>query len=147
VKSSTPAEGARLGPAAGKRSLTWTLILAGPVIGYGYFWVAYLVAELSCADDPALLAVSAIEVVTFVGAALAGGATVIFVLLARRLYAKSRCDHRRPDESEPEEVRVDKEAQPQNGTFVAITSLMLLGMFTVFIIFIAAPVAGTSLLC
>ncbi|HUP73995.1 MAG TPA: hypothetical protein VM282_13225 [Acidimicrobiales bacterium] len=145
MKSSTPARGAGLGPAPGKGSRTWTLILAGPVIGYGYFWVAYLVAELSCADDPDLLPLSAIKIVTFVGAALAGGATVLFALLAQRRYAKSRGNFRGPDDYESEEVRVDDEAQRQNGRFVAITSLMLLGMFTVFVIFVAAPVAGSSL--
>ena len=145
MKTSGPARGARLGSALGQKPLTWTLILAGPVIGYGYFWVAYLVAELSCADDPELLAPSAIKIVTFVGAALAGGATILFVLLAQRLYAVSRGNLRGPDENESEEVRDDDEAQLQNGRFVALTSLMLLGIFTVFVIFVAAPVTGSSL--
>lgn len=109
----------------------WAVLLAGPVIGTTYFFVVYLLAEASCADGLDLLSTTALRVVIVAGAAASVGAFVAYAVRARQLGATS---HDPPADE-----------HTQNQRFMVTTGLMLLGLFVLFVLFLAAPAIGSSL--
>ena len=109
---------------------TWVLLLAGPVVGITYFLAVYLLAEASCSTDIALLDVSALRAVIIAAGA---GALAVFAGSARRAR------HLWSDAGDPAS-RGD-----HNDRFMITTGLMLLGLFALFVLFLAAPAIGTTL--
>jgi hypothetical protein len=110
---------------------TWALLLAGPVVGTVYFFVVYLLAEASCADELDLVGTTALRVVILAGAAASIAVFVAYAVRARQLWATS-------DDQPSDQER-------QNQRFMVTTGLMLLGLFVLFVLFLAAPAIGSSL--
>jgi hypothetical protein len=106
----------------------WAVVLAGPVIGTVYFWLIYLVAEAGCAEDLELVDETVLRLVV-----LAGGVASVVLLTAFAWRA----------------ARMRRDAAPggadDSERFMATTGLMLLGLFLLFIAFLAIPVIGMSL--
>jgi cytochrome b561 len=110
---------------------TWAVLLAGPVVGTIYFFVVYLLAEVSCADGLDLVGTTTLRVVILVGAAASVGVFVVYAVRARQLWETS--------DDQP------SDQQRQNQRFMVTTGLMLLGLFVLFVLFLAAPAIGSSL--
>jgi cytochrome b561 len=110
---------------------TWAVLLAGPVVGTIYFFVVYLLAEVSCADGLDLVGTTTLRVVVLVGAAASVGVFVVYAVRARQLWETS--------DDQP------SDQQRQNQRFMVTTGLMLLGLFVLFVLFLAAPAIGSSL--
>lgn len=120
----------------GPRTL-WTVILAGPVIGYSLFWFVYLAAEAGCAEtfDPP------------------GGALRLVLLGASgaSALAVAACGRRawrlwRPDGTAGTEPDGDPSGDPDdNGRFAGLTGLILGGLFLAFVMLVAGPVVGSTL--
>jgi hypothetical protein len=110
---------------------TWAVLLAGPVVGTIYFFVVYLLAEISCADGLDLVGTTTLRVVILVGAAASVGVFVVYAVRARQLWETS--------DDQP------SDQQRQNQRFMVTTGLMLLGLFVLFVLFLAAPAIGSSL--
>ena len=123
---------------ADRNRRSWTLVLAGPVVGYTYFWAVYLLAEASCAEQIGRdeFTSSALRALILV-AAVTG--VVVLVVAARRARASTRAA---PDLSAPDTVTDERDS---NRRFMADTGLLLLGMFALFVVMIAAPVIGMTL--
>jgi hypothetical protein len=111
----------------------WAVLLAGPVVGMTYFWVVYLLAEASCSGDLELLGTATLR--TTVLAVTAGAIAVYlgYAWRARRLWVDRGTA---ADEADDER---------QNRRFLLVTGSMLLGMFGLFALFVAAPVVSGSL--
>jgi hypothetical protein len=108
----------------------WTLLLAGPVIGTTYFLLVYLLAEASCSTSVSLLSTGVLRAVIVIGAV---GTLAVFgacAVWARRLWAVTGMSG---DQSEP------------NQRFMVLTGVTLLGLFALFVLFLAAPAVGGSL--
>jgi hypothetical protein len=110
---------------------TWAVVLVGPVVGTIYFFVVYLLAEASCSDGLDLLSTTALRIVIVAGAAASVGVFVVYAVRARQLWATS----------DDQPSAHDRE----NQRFMVTTGLMLLGMFVLFVLFLAAPAIGSSL--
>ena len=108
---------------------TWAVVLAGPVIGTVYFWLVYLLAEAGCADDLELVDETVLRLVV-----LAGGVAAVVLLTA---FAWRATRMRRDAASGG--------ADDDSERFMATTGLMLLGLFLLFVAFLALPVIGMSL--
>ena len=106
----------------------WAVLLAGPVIGTVYFFVVYLLAEAGCADDLDLVDVTLLRVVIL---ALGVASVVAFVSYAGRARALRHSD--------------TAGQQGENERFMATTGLVILGLFVLFVLFVAAPAIGSSL--
>jgi hypothetical protein len=112
----------------------WAVLLAGPIVGTVYFFVVYLLAEASCAEQLQLLGSSTLRM-TILAAAVA----VVVVLLAYAWRARQLWPAH-PDGTD--DVAQDRWL---NRRFMVVTALMLLGMFVLFALFLAAPVVGATL--
>jgi cytochrome b561 len=110
---------------------SWAVLLAGPIVGTIYFFVVYLLAEVSCADELDLVSATTLRAVILSGAAASVGVFVAYAVRARQLWATSN--------DQP------SDQQRQNQRFMVTTALMLLGMFVLFVLFLAAPAIGSSL--
>ena len=108
---------------------TWAVVLAGPVIGTVYFWLIYLLAEAGCAEELELVDETVLRLVV-----LAGGVASAVLLTA---FAWRAVRMRRGAASGG--------ADDDSERFMATTGLMLLGLFLLFIAFLALPVIGLSL--
>ena len=99
------------------------MLLAGPVVGMAYFWLVYLVAEVACAEELELVGTTALGVV--IAAATAAGAALLLLYgwRARQLVT----------------------GEDENERFMATTGLIVLGLFVLFVLFLAAPAIGSSL--
>ena len=106
----------------------WAVLLAGPVVGTAYFFVVYLLAEAGCAEGLDLVDVTAVRVVILVLAAASVGVFVGYALRARALRAT---------EADGQEA--------ENQRFMAFTGTVILGLFVLFVLFLAAPAIGSSL--
>jgi hypothetical protein len=109
----------------------WAVLLSGPVVGITYFFVVYLLAEASCADGLELLSTSTLRVVILAGAVASVGVYGTYAVRARRLLAR--------DADQP------SEEHGQNQRFMVTTGLMLISLFVLFVLFLAAPAIGASL--
>ena len=103
-------------------SSPWAVLLAGPLVGMAYFWLVYLVAEVACASSSNLS------------------------------HAGARCGHRRRRTAGAAVLLISSLRARQlvtggdeNQRFMATTSLMVLGLFALFVLFLAAPAIGMSL--
>ncbi len=112
----------------------WALLLVGPVIGMTYFWLVYLLGEASCAEELTLLGTSTLRTVIFAAAAATVAVFALYAWRARRLWVTGVGDE-----------APGADDRRQNRQFMVITGLMLLGMFTLFVLFLAAPLIGASL--
>lgn len=123
---------------ADRNRRSWTLFLAGPVVGYTYFWVVYLLAEASCAEQLGRdrFTTSALRALILVAAVTS---VAVLVVAARRARASSRAAR---DLSAPDTVTAERDS---NRRFMAGTGLILMGMFAVFVAMIAAPVIWVTL--
>ena len=101
----------------------WAALLAGPIVGMTYFWLVYLVAEVACADGLDLVTTTALGVV--IAAATAGGAAVLLLYAWRARQLVTGDD--------------------ENQRFMATTSLVVLALFVLFLLFLVAPAIGASL--
>jgi hypothetical protein len=99
------------------------VLLAGPVVGMTYFWLVYLVAEAACAEDLELVGTTALGVLIAAATAAASALLLVYAWRARQLVAG------------------DDESQ----RFMATTSLMVIGLFVLFVLFLAAPAIGAAL--
>lgn len=101
----------------------WAALLAGPIVGMAYFWLVYLVAEVACAEDLALVSSTGLGIL--IAAATAAGAAVLLLYAwrARQLVT----------------------ADDENQRFMATTALMVIGLFVLFVLFVVAPAIGSSL--
>ena len=120
----------------------WAVLLAGPVVGMTYFWVVYLLAEASCSGDLELLGTATLRTTVL---AVTAGAIALFVAYAwraRRLWVA-------PGSADVGAGGIGAgdgaDDRRQNRRFLLVTGSMLLGMFGLFALFIAAPVVGGSL--
>ena len=118
------------GSAPSRLGSTWALLLAGPVIGTTYFFVVYLLAEASCSTSVSLFSTAALRAVIVAGAVGTLAVFGAYAVRARRLWTATG-----PAADQPE----------QNRRFMVLTGLMLLGLFAMFVLFLAAPAVGTSL--
>ena len=109
----------------------WAIVLAAPVVGTVYFWLVYLLAELACAEDLALVGETVVRIVV-----LAAAVAAVVVLTG----VAWRADRRRRTASSAATIH-DTETE----RFMATTGLILLGLFALFIAFLALPVIGLSL--
>lgn len=117
-------------PGLSRFGSTWALLLAGPVIGTTYFFLVYLLAEATCANGVKLLSQTALRVVIVAAAAGSVAVFVAYALRARRLWSDAS----------------DNGGQRgENQRFMVTTGLMLLGLFVLFVLFLAAPAIGSSL--
>ncbi|MGI9052636.1 MAG: hypothetical protein ACR2HQ_08320 [Ilumatobacteraceae bacterium] len=113
----------------------WALLLVGPVVGMTYFWLVYLLGEASCADELTLLGTGALRTVIFAAAAATVTVFALYAWRARRLWISAGVGD---DAAGADDRR-------QNRQFMVVTGLMLLGMFTLLVLFLAAPLLGASL--
>ena len=125
-------------PVRSRLASTWALLLAGPVVGTVYFLVIYLTGEVTCADGLDLTSTATLRIVILAGAVASIVVFVLYAVLARRLW------------STPDRPRGDGDAtatgpERENRRFMVTTGLLLLGLFTLFVLFLAAPAIGTSL--
>ena len=104
-------------------SSPWAVLLAGPIVGMAYFWLVYLVAEVACAEQLELVGTTTLGVVIAAGAAAGAAVLLVSSLRVRQLLTGG----------------------DENQRFMATTSLMVLGLFALFVLFLAAPVIGMSL--
>lgn len=109
---------------------TWALLLAGPVIATTYFLVVYLLAEATCSTGVSLFSTGALRAVIVAGAVGTLAVFGAYAVRARRLWTVSGPTARQPE---------------QNERFMLLVGLLLLGLFTMFVLFLAAPALGTSL--
>jgi hypothetical protein len=109
---------------------TWALLLAGPVIATTYFLVVYLLAEAACSRSVSLFSTGALRAVIVAGAVGTLAVFGAYAARARRLWTMTGTTTGQPE---------------QNQRFMVITGLMLLGLFAMFVLFLAAPAVGTSL--
>ena len=107
---------------------TWAIVLAGPVIGTVYFWVIYLLAEAGCAEELELVDETVLRLVVLAGGVASAVLLTAFAWRAGRLRRTASANT--TDDTE---------------RFMATTGLMLLGLFLLFIAFLAVPVIGMSL--
>ena len=108
---------------------TWSIVLAGPVIGTIYFWVIYLLAEAGCAEELELVDETVLRLVVLAGGVASAVLLTAFAWRAARLR-RTASSASGDDDSE---------------RFMATTGLMLLGLFLLFVAFLAVPVIGMSL--
>jgi hypothetical protein len=101
----------------------WAVLLAGPVVAMTYFWLVYLVAEVACAEELDLVGTTALGIT--IAAATAAGAALLVAYTWRARQLATGGD--------------------ENQRFMATTGLMVLGLFALFLLFLAAPVIGMSL--
>jgi hypothetical protein len=120
----------------------WAVILAGPVVGLTYFWLVYLLAEASCARDVEWLGTATLRAAILAATAASIAVLAWYAWRARRLW----------NSADPHEVGaggvgdgVGTEDRRQNRRFLLVTGLMLLAMFALFALFMAAPVVSGSL--
>lgn len=109
---------------------TWALLLAGPVIATTYFLVVYLLAEATCSTGVSLFSTGALRAVIVAGAVGTLAVFGAYAVRARRLWTVSGPTARQPE---------------QNQRFMLLVGLLLLGLFAMFVLFLAAPALGTSL--
>ena len=109
---------------------TWALLLAGPVIATTYFLVVYLLAEATCSTGVSLFSTGALRAVIVAGAVGTLAVFGAYAVRARRLWTVSGPTARQPE---------------QNQRFMVLVGLLLLGLFAMFVLFLAAPALGTSL--
>ena len=108
----------------------WALLLAGPVIATTYFLVVYLLAEATCSTGVSLFSTGALRAVIVAGAVGTIAVFGAYAVRARRLWTVTGTTAGQPE---------------QNQRFMVRIGLMLLGLFTMFVLFLAAPAVGTSL--
>jgi hypothetical protein len=108
----------------------WALVLAGPVIGTAYFLVVYLLAEAGCAEHLDVLGAAALRAVIVGAAAAAIVLFGVYAMRARRLWS---------------DAAGGDTQREQNARFMVATGVLLLGLFVLFVLFLAAPAVGTSL--
>ena len=122
----------------------WAVLLAGPIVGTVYFFLVYLLAEVSCATETALLSTRALRVVIVVAAVASVATLAAYTWRGRQLWR--RADAGDTDDSDAPyphpELAVER---GDNVRFMVTTGLLLLGMFTLFVLFLAAPSLGGSL--
>jgi hypothetical protein len=118
-----------------RRPSSWTIVLAGPIVGYGYFWFVYLLAEAGCAEDLDLISTSMLRLVTLSAAVAAAAVTFFYAWHARRTV---QAEARTLDDPAADDRR-------QNRRFMATTAVMLAALFLLFVLFITAPIAGSTL--
>jgi len=114
----------------------WAVLLAGPVVATTYFFIVYLFAEASCADEWVLVGPSTLRVVVLAATAAAAAVLVTYAWRARALW---RADDATTDASADERDRRD------NRRFMLVVGALLLSMFLAFTVFLAAPAVGGSL--
>lgn len=112
----------------------WVIVLAGPVLGYGYFWLVYMLAEISCSEHLDLVGTRLLTILICAAAVAIAAATFLFAWRARRLWTSSA--NGEADEGSDER---------HNRRFMATTGLMLLGLFSFFVLLVSAPVIGSTL--
>ena len=112
----------------------WVLLMAAPIIGTVCFFVLYLVAEASCSPAVGLLDPAALRSVIIL--------TAILSLVALGAYAwRAGRAWRLGDEGRSP----TSNAAIENRQFMVFVALLLLTMFTAFVVFLVAPVLGGSL--
>jgi len=125
----------------------WAVLLAGPIVGTAYFFIVYLIAELSCATETALLGTGALRVVIVVGAVAAAATLIAYALRGAQLWRAddAHTDERMHDDA-GEATRPELVAERRDsGRFMITIGLMLLSMFLLFVLFLAAPSIGGAL--
>ena len=108
----------------------WVIVLAGPLIGTVYFWLIYLLAEAGCAEELELVDETVLRLVVLAGGVASVVLLTAFAWRAARLRRDAASTGPNDDDSE---------------RFMATTGLMLLGLFLLFVAFLALPVIGMSL--
>ena len=93
-------------------------------------------AEASCADELELLSTTSLRVVIIVAAVASIATLLAFAWRARQLWQR---DATGPVDSE---LAAERRA---NGRFMVFTGLLLLGMFVLLVLFLAAPSLSGSL--
>lgn len=118
------------GGRAPSRRAPWLALLAGPLLGTGYFWFVYLLGEAACAEQQTEQYPGWVRAVTL-GLAGLGGA--LGWLAWHRLQRwRDAPTTERSDESE-------------NRRFVAFVATLLLALFVLFVAMVAAPALGSQL--
>ncbi|MGH9271660.1 MAG: hypothetical protein ACRDZ2_10355 [Ilumatobacteraceae bacterium] len=120
----------------------WAVILAGPVLGMTYFWVVYLLAEATCAPELELISTGALRTVILATTAATVAVLAGYALRARWLWSSDGGRHVGSGDVGSGSGADDRR---QNRRFLLVTGLMLLAMFALFALFLAAPVVGSSL--
>lgn len=120
----------------------WAVILAGPVLGLTYFWVVYLLAEASCTQELELLGTGALRTVILAATVATVAVLAGYALRARWLWSSDGGHH---VGSGGVGSGPGADDRFQNRRFLLATGLMLLAMFALFALFLAAPVVGSSL--
>ena len=121
----------------GRLGSPWAVLLAGPVVGMTYFWVVYLLAEASCSGDLELLGTATLRTTVLAVTAGAIAVSIAYAWRARRLWG----DPGSADVGAGEGA----DDRRQNRRFLLVTGSMLLGMFGLFTLFVAAPAISGSL--
>jgi heme A synthase len=122
-----------------RRRGLWLGLLAGPVVGYGYFWLVYLLAEASCSAGVDGLRRGVLRVV-IVGCAVAAAVAIALGAWMARRAASSAVRDGDIASSDP-----DLRASVEQRRFVASTAMILAGIFTAFVAFVTAPTIGSTL--
>ncbi len=125
----------RAGARGARARRWWSVLLAGPVVGTGYFLVVYLAAEAVCAEALQPFGPGALGV--FI---LAATAATVAVLLATgwRAHRLGR------DGGEARSPGLEAETA-QDRHFVGAIALVLAGAFLLFVVMIGAPVVALTL--
>jgi hypothetical protein len=119
----TPAQSrARIGP--------WLIMLVGPTIGLVHFMLVYLGAEELCAGNVTDRDESRLRAVVIIATILAVAAVVVGAVVAATRYRASR---------QPAPGRRHEEVR-----FVALTALVLAGLFVYFVVMLVAPMIGSQ---
>jgi hypothetical protein len=69
---------------------TWVMLLAGPVIWYGYFWLVYLMAEGVCRLGGPDFTVMGLTGLSWLTIAMTVGASALTIISGHRSYSSWR---------------------------------------------------------
>ena len=119
----------------------WAVLLAGPIVGTAYFFLVYLLAEVSCAEETALLSTRTLRLVIVAAAVVAAATLCAYAWRGRQLW-RSNEDPSAAGGPWATELASDRR---DNRRFMVTTGLLLLGMFVLFVLFLAAPTLGGAL--
>lgn len=106
----------------------WLALLAGPVVGSVYFWAVYLLAEAGCSEGLGGIDEASLRVLLLAVAAGAAAMLLIAGVIARRVGVAG---------GEP--------GDEQSGRDLRATAQIVIGLTVAFVLFVTAPVIGSSL--
>lgn len=110
------------------------MLLAGPVVAYGYFWFVYLLAETACAPGHERISATALRGVTIASALVAGLPMLLFGIRLRRRSHRETAD----DAGDVDEMDGRRERR-----FVARLSNALLALFLFFVVLVASSAVAS----